>query len=155
RVWRLAARLKNCGGCLLTSSVNTRLKTRQGCRACGRKTKFLKGIQNLGIQILGGPPITPGALRTAPLFLLVTIVENFSSAQSLVLDLPRPSQRAQITQRIGITDVTISYHRPLINNRKVWGDLVPYGKVWRAGANENTTITFSDPVMIEGKALDR
>src|SRR5215475_6437215 len=99
--------------------------------------------------------MTRGALRIALLYLLVTIVANFCSAQSLVLDLPRPSQRAQITQRIGITDVTISYHRPLINNRKVWGDLVPYGKVWRAGANENTTITFSDPVMIEGKALDR
>ena len=77
------------------------------------------------------------------------------AAQSFVLDLPRQSQHAGITQRIGITDITISYHRPLVNNRKVWGGLVPYGQVWRAGANENTTITFSDPVTIEGKALDR
>ncbi|MGB9197510.1 MAG: DUF2911 domain-containing protein, partial [Terriglobales bacterium] len=45
--------------------------------------------------------------------------------------------------------------RPLVNDRKVWGNLVPYGQVWRAGANENTTITFSDPVTIEGKPLDR
>ena len=44
---------------------------------------------------------------------------------------------------------------PLANGRKVWGGLVPYGQVWRAGANENTTITFSDPVTIEGKPLDR
>jgi len=66
-----------------------------------------------------------------------------------------PSQRAQTTQRVGITDVTISYHRPLVNNRKVWDALVPYGKVWRAGANENTTISFSDPVTIEGKTLDK
>src|SRR5215470_7106447 len=87
--------------------------------------------------------------------LMMAAVSGITFAQSFVLDLPRPSQRAQITQRVGITDITISYHRPLINNRKVWGDLVPYGKVWRAGANENTTITFSDPVMIEGKALDR
>ena len=78
-----------------------------------------------------------------------------SAAQSFVLDLPRQSQRAEITQRIGITDITISYHRPLVNGRKVWGGLVPYGQVWRAGANENTTITFSDPVTIEGKALER
>jgi hypothetical protein len=77
------------------------------------------------------------------------------SAQSLVLDLPRQSQRAEISQRIGITDITIHYHRPLAKDRKVWGDLVPYGKVWRAGANENTTITFSDPVLIEGKPLDK
>jgi tetratricopeptide (TPR) repeat protein len=82
-------------------------------------------------------------------------MSEISPAQSLVLDLPRQSQRAQVSQRIGITDVTISYHRPLVNDRKVWDALVPYGKVWRAGANENTTITFSDPVQIEGKPLDR
>jgi hypothetical protein len=80
---------------------------------------------------------------------------SVSLAQSLLLDLPRQSQRAEVSQRIGITDITILYHRPLVNDRKVWGDLVPYGKVWRAGANENTTITFSDPVTIEGKALDK
>jgi tetratricopeptide (TPR) repeat protein len=74
-------------------------------------------------------------------------------AQSAILDLPRPSQHAVVTQRIGITDVTINYHRPLVNGRKIWGDLVAYGEVWRAGANENTTIAFSDPVTIEGKAL--
>jgi tetratricopeptide (TPR) repeat protein len=87
--------------------------------------------------------------------LLLAALSGISPAQSFVLDLPRPSQRAQITQRIGITDITISYHRPLVNGRKVWDALVPYGKVWRAGANENTTITFSDPVTIEGQALDR
>ena len=76
------------------------------------------------------------------------------NAQSFVLDLPRPSQHAVVTQRIGITDVTINYHRPMVNKRKVWGGgLVPYGQVWRAGANENTTIRFSDPVTIEGKPL--
>ncbi|MFZ0797739.1 MAG: DUF2911 domain-containing protein [Terriglobales bacterium] len=82
-------------------------------------------------------------------------MSEISPAQSFVLDLPRQSQRAQLSQRIGITDITIKYHRPLVNDRKVWGDLVPYGQVWRAGANENTTITFSDPVQIEGKPLDK
>jgi hypothetical protein len=74
-------------------------------------------------------------------------------AQSLVLNLPRPSQHAVITQRVGITDISVNYHRPLVNKRKVWGGLVPYGQVWRAGANENTVIEFTDPVTIEGKAL--
>jgi len=83
------------------------------------------------------------------------IMPGVSSAQSFVLDLPLGSQRAEVSQRIGITDVTIDYHRPLVNDRKIWGALVPYGKVWRAGANENTTITFSDPVLIEGKPLDK
>ena len=81
------------------------------------------------------------------------VLGSFGLAQSFVLDLPRPSQHAVITQRIGITDVTINYHRPMVNKRKVWGGLVPYGQVWRAGANENTTIKFSDPVTIEGKPL--
>lgn len=100
-----------------------------------------------------------GALRGFLFCLLMAAMSGamseLSLAQSFVLDLPRQSQRAQISQRIGITDITISYHRPLVNDRKVWDDLVPYGKVWRAGANENTTITFSDPVLIEGKPLDK
>ena len=95
------------------------------------------------------------ALRGILLCLLVAGMTGTGLAQSFVLDLPRQSQHAVISQRIGITDITISYHRPLVNNRKVWDGLVPYGKVWRAGANENTTITFSDPVTIEGKAVDK
>jgi tetratricopeptide (TPR) repeat protein len=92
--------------------------------------------------------------RFLPLLFSVLLLATFCNAQSTQLDLPRPSQRAQLTQRIGITDITINYHRPLVNGRKVWGGLVPYGQPWRAGANENTTITFPDPVMIEGKPLD-
>ena len=95
------------------------------------------------------------ALRGFLFCLLMAAMPGVSPAQSFVLDLPLQSQRAQISQRIGITDITISYHRPLVNDRKIWNDLVPYGKVWRAGANINTTITFSDPVQIEGKPLDK
>ena len=61
------------------------------------------------------------------------------------LDLPEASQKAVTKQRLGITDISIAYHRPLVNGRKVWGGLVPLGQVWRAGANENTTIEFSTP----------
>ena len=78
-----------------------------------------------------------------------------AQAQSMVLDLPLGSQKAEVSQKIGITEITINYHRPLAKDRKVWGGLVPYGKVWRAGANENTTITFSDPVTIEGQPLEK
>ena len=76
-----------------------------------------------------------------------------SYAQSALLDIPRQSQHAVITQRLGITDITINYHRPLVNKREIWGKLVPYGEVWRAGANENTTIKFADNVTINGKPL--
>lgn len=93
--------------------------------------------------------------KALALLVAVIAIAEIGFAQSLVLDLPRQSQHAKVTQRIGITDIAISYHRPLVNDRKVWGGLVPYGQVWRAGANENTTITFSDPVTIEGKALDK
>jgi hypothetical protein len=86
---------------------------------------------------------------------MASLCSVVSFAQSFVLDLPRPSQRAVVTQRVGITDITVSYHRPLVNNRKVWDGLVPYGQVWRAGANENTTIAFSTPVSIEGQALEK
>jgi hypothetical protein len=90
----------------------------------------------------------------------VSLMASFGLAQTatgetLMLDLPRASQHALVVQRIGLTDITINYHRPLANGRQVWGKLVPYGQVWRAGANENTTITFSDPVTIEGQALDK
>jgi hypothetical protein len=77
------------------------------------------------------------------------------AAQSLVMSLPRPSQRSTVSQRIALTDITISYHRPVVNGRKVWGAMVPYGQVWRAGANENTTIEFSDPVQIEGQTIPK
>jgi hypothetical protein len=73
-------------------------------------------------------------------------------AQS-ILTLPEVSQRAVLGQRIGLTDLTISYHRPLAGTRKIWGGIVPYGQVWRAGANENTTIEFSTPVTVEGQPL--
>jgi Protein of unknown function (DUF2911)/Tetratricopeptide repeat len=74
-------------------------------------------------------------------------------AQSALLDLPRDSQHSVLTQRIGITDITINYHRPLVKGRTIWGKVVPYDQVWRAGANENTTITFTDPVSIEEQPL--
>lgn len=73
-------------------------------------------------------------------------------AQTIMM-LPEASQRAVVGQRIGLTDITITYHRPLAGERKIWGALVPYGQVWRAGANENTTIEFSTPVSVEGQPL--
>ena len=99
-------------------------------------------------------------IRLLILFSAVLLIASFSQAQTatgetLMLNLPRASQHATVTQRIGITDITINYHRPLANGRQIWGKLAPYGQVWRAGANENTTITFSDPVSIEGQALEK
>jgi hypothetical protein len=90
----------------------------------------------------------------------VLLIASFCHAQTatnetVMLNLPRASQHARVAQRIGITDITVNYHRPLVNDRQIWGKVVPYGEVWRAGANENTTISFSDPVTIEGQPLDK
>lgn len=75
--------------------------------------------------------------------------------QSLALDLPLASQRAAAEQRLGVTDIRVDYHRPEVRGRKIWGDLVPYGQVWRAGANENTVITFGGPVTVEGQPIPK
>ena len=73
--------------------------------------------------------------------------------QTVLLELPRVSQRAVLTQRIGLTDITITYHRPHGKGRKVFGNLVSYDRVWRAGANDNTVIEFTHPVTVEGQPL--
>ena len=75
------------------------------------------------------------------------------SAQAPVLVLPDASPRAKSSQQVGLTEIEVAYHRPAVKGRKVWGGLVPYGKVWRAGANENTVVTFSTPVSVGGTVL--
>ncbi len=69
------------------------------------------------------------------------------------LILPRPSPKAVITQSIGLTDFTVTYSRPGVKNRKIWGGLVPYGEVWRTGANEATTFVTTGEATIAGKKL--
>ncbi|MEO8398516.1 MAG: DUF2911 domain-containing protein [Ignavibacteriaceae bacterium] len=87
------------------------------------------------------------------LFVLLIIFSGLTYSQAQ-LTLPQPSQKASVSQTIGLTDITINYHSPLVKQREIWGKLVPYNKVWRAGANENTTISFSDPVKIQGQQLN-
>jgi len=69
------------------------------------------------------------------------------------LPLPQASPHSVILQTLGLTDVTVDYHSPAVRNRPIWGGLVPYNQVWRAGANENTLITFSRPVKLNGKTV--
>jgi hypothetical protein len=94
-------------------------------------------------------------LCSCVLLIASACVAQTATGETLMLNLPRASQHATVMQRIGITDITVNYHRPLSNGRQIWGKVVPYDKVWRAGANENTTITFTDPVTIEGQPLDK
>ncbi len=64
---------------------------------------------------------------------------------------PAPSPSSTLIQKVGLTDVTVAYSRPSMKGRTIFGDLVPYGKTWRTGANANTKITFSTDVTIDGK----
>lgn len=66
---------------------------------------------------------------------------------------PAPSPNAKVSQTVGLTEVEVQYNRPSAKGRKIFGDLVPYGKLWRTGANLNSMVTFSDDVVIEGKTL--
>ena len=109
--------------------------------------------------------------------LLVLTAAVYASAQAPVVRLPRPSQKATVMQTVGVTDITITYSRPGVKGRKIWGDapaaapansaatlddaskrakdapIVPYGHVWRTGANEATIFTVSDDVLIQGQKL--
>ena len=68
---------------------------------------------------------------------------------------PAPSPKCTVEQKVGLTDVTIEYSRPSMKGRTIFGDLVPYGKLWRTGANQNSMITFSDDVVITGQTLKK
>ena len=66
---------------------------------------------------------------------------------------PRPSPNAVVSQTVGITEITIDYSSPGVKGRTIWGELVPFDEIWRTGANEVTSISFSEPVKISGKEL--
>ena len=80
------------------------------------------------------------------------LAAGFAAGQPAIR-LPETSPAASAAGTIGVTDVEVRYHRPAVNKRKIWDGLVPYGVVWRAGANENTTISFSTRVTVEGKPV--
>ena len=84
--------------------------------------------------------------------LTVMLVNYFTEAQ---IKTPQPSPKATLTQTVGLTEVEINYSRPSTKGRAVFGDLVPFGKLWRTGANENTTISFSEDVTIGGKIVPK
>ncbi|WP_372919545.1 DUF2911 domain-containing protein [Salegentibacter sp.] len=86
------------------------------------------------------------------LFLFTAGIMSVSQAQ---IQAPQPSPFTKIEQKVGLTDVTLEYSRPGMRDREVFGNLVPYGEVWRTGANENTKITFSDDITIDGKELKK
>ena len=84
---------------------------------------------------------------------LAVILSSYGSQAQVTA--PQPSPKSTINQIVGLTDVEIEYSRPGLKGRNIFGDLVPFGKVWRTGANSNTTISFSEDVIIDGKTLKK
>src|ERR687889_684338 len=117
------------------------------------------------------------SLRRSSVFFFAVVFAMCSAASAFAqVRVPRPSQKASVTQTIGVTDITITYHRPGVKGRTIWGDppagaasgaatlddartrpkeqvIVPYGHVWRAGANEATQFVVTDDVLINGQPL--
>lgn len=82
--------------------------------------------------------------------LLFALALSAPALRAQEIRLPQPSPAAKVGLAIGVTDVEIVYHRPGVKGRGIWGGLVPLGEVWRLGANEATTISFSTPVQVDG-----
>lgn len=118
------------------------------------------------------------SLKRSCSLLAAVCVLCFAAAASAQIQTPRPSQKASVMQRIGVTDVTITYSRPAVKGRQIWGDplpeqanvkgeatldnqnerpkgavIAPWGHVWRAGANEATTFVVTDDVLVNGQKL--
>lgn len=88
-----------------------------------------------------------------PIITLFFTLIAFGAISQQTLTLPTVSPRSEVSQQIGITDITLVYHSPGVKGRKIWGNVVPYSQIWRAGADENTTISFTHEVSIGGNPL--
>ncbi len=96
---------------------------------------------------------TPSLARFALPTLALLVAASAVFAADEKIEFPAASQHQVVKQRVGLTDIEIDYSRPNKNDREIFGDLVPYGKVWRTGANATTKIKFSGPVKMEGKEI--
>ena len=86
-------------------------------------------------------------------FMLFTQAIFAQNPVNQVVILPYVSPKAFFKQTVGLTDITVEYNRPNVRGRTIWGDIVPYGKVWRTGANQATTINFSDDVWLNNNLV--
>lgn len=87
------------------------------------------------------------------LIALTILIASFTAEAQVKT--PQPSPKSIVNQVVGLTDVEIEYSRPGMKGRTIFGDLVPFGKLWRTGANANTTISFSEDVVFDGKTLKK
>ena len=89
-------------------------------------------------------------MRLLNLFFLLSFFVTFSQVKT-----PQASPKSKLIQNVGLTEITIEYFRPSIKGRNIMSDLVPYGEIWRTGANNISTITFNDQVAIDNKLIPK
>jgi len=92
-------------------------------------------------------------IRRAVLVLFAISASAVLAQPAAPLELPRPSPKGSVTQTVGTTEIGVSFSSPGVKGRKIWGEVVPFDKVWRAGANDCTKLTVSTPISIEGKPV--
>lgn len=93
------------------------------------------------------------SLFSLKLMLTILALTTITLTAYSQLELPRRSPKAGTSYTVGLTNITIKYGSPAVNDREIWGVLEPYDQVWRAGANEATTMEFSTDIWVEGKLL--
>lgn len=87
------------------------------------------------------------------IYLFAFVIANY--AIEAQVKTPQPSPKSTLSQVVGLTDVTVEYSRPSAKGRTIFGDLVPFGQLWRTGANANSTVSFSEDVVINGTTLKK
>src|SRR4029453_15549136 len=94
------------------------------------------------------PSLLLSALFALPFVAEPLLSGSLRAAEEKKIEFPAPSQHSVVKQRVGLTDIEVDYSRPNKNDRQIFGGLVPYGKLWRTGANAVTKIKFSNPVTL-------
>jgi hypothetical protein len=87
------------------------------------------------------------------IFILATVIASY--VLNAQVKTPQPSPHSSLTQVVGLTEVTVDYNRPSAKGRIIFGDLVPFGELWRTGANANSTVSFSEDVIINGATVKK
>ncbi len=127
-----------------------------------------RGEEKISLKVNGARQTAVGTrrasvVRAGATRALFTFKENLSWSFSFLLfssvalaapvELPRPSPAASVFEKIGTAKLTVTYSRPAVKGREIWGGLVPYGQVWRLGANDATTLEVSEPAKLAGHDL--
>ncbi len=118
------------------------------------KYLFVKQLRNVAQKLWFLVQIIQTMKKAIYLIILFTIgLTGQVFSQAPPMQLPRASQAATSYQKVGLVEIEIKYSRPGVKDREIFGNLIPYDQVWRAGANENTTVSFSHPVKVGGEVV--